>query len=351
MKAIVLTRHGPPSVLRLSDVSAPEPGEGEVRIRLRTIGVNYAEILSRKGLYGWAPKKPYILGMEGFGTIDALGRGVGGRSVGEAVIAGAQCGCYAEHVCVPEHQALPALEGFTAQENAAFAVNYVTAWVALFEMARLRPSDTVLVHAAAGGVGTAAVQLAKRFGCAVYGTAGADEKLGLVRRVGADAAINYRTGDFGAEVRRLTKGRGVDVVLELVGGDVYRKSLRLLAPTGRLVVAGFAGLDLCKWNPVSWWRTWRDIPRADVWKMVTGSYGVLATHIGYLLPQRERMRAIWTSLIDFRKRHEIRPVIGSVFSLERMADAHALMESRMSMGKIVVEIGNEAGPVARRPHG
>jgi len=339
MKAILLTRHGPPSVLRVSDVLAPSPGEGEVRVRLRTVGVNYAEILSRKGLYGWAPKMPYVLGMEGFGEIDALGPGVAGRVAGEAVIVGAQRGCYAEQVCVAEHQALPAIEGFTPQENAAFAVNYVTAWVSLFEMARLRPTDVVLIQAAAGGVGTAAVQLAKRLGCTVYGTAGADEKLELLQRLKIDAAVNYRTADFETEVRRLTNGRGVDVVLELVGGEVYRKSLRLLAPMGRLVVAGFASLDFKKWDPTSWWRTWRDIPRASIQKMVAQSYGVLAVHVGYLLPERERMASLWSDLVGFAQRHRIRPVVGSVFPFDRMAGAHAFMESRRSTGKIVVDVG------------
>src|SRR5512147_2344531 len=134
MKAILLTRPGPPSVLCASDVTTPSPGDGEVRVRLRTIGVNYAEILSRRGLYGWAPKMPYILGMEGYGEIDALGPGVEQRKIGEAVIVGAQQGCYAEQVCVRERQALCAIEGFTPHENAAFAVNYLTAWVSLFEM-------------------------------------------------------------------------------------------------------------------------------------------------------------------------------------------------------------------------
>jgi NADPH2:quinone reductase len=338
MKAILLTRHGPPSVLRVSEVSTPSPREGEVRVRLQRIGVNYAEVLSRKGLYGWAPKRPYILGMEGFGEVDALGPGVEGRRIGEQVIVGAQHGCYAEQVCVPAHQALPAVLGFTAEENAAFAVNYVTAWVSLFEMARLRPTDVVLVQAAAGGVGTAAVQLAKRLGCTVYGTAGADDKLELLLRLGADAAVNYRTTDFEAEVRRLTEGRGVDVVLELVGGEVYRKSLRVLAPMGRLVVAGFASLDLRRWNPFSWWRTWRDIPRTDIRDMAPRSYGVLATHVGYLLSERTRMASLWADLVGFVRRHGIRPVVGSVFGFDRMAEAHALLESRRSLGKIVVEV-------------
>ena len=337
MRAYLLARHGSPSVLQLSEVPTPEPGRGEVRVRLRAIGVNFAEVLSRRGLYGWAPRLPYVPGMEGAGEIEALGPGVTGRRIGEPVIVGAQRGCYAQAVVVPAHQALPALPELTLHENAALAVNYLTAWVSLMEMARLRPADRLLVQAAAGGVGTAAVQLAAAFGCTVYGTAGADGKLPLVKRLGAEAAINYRTTDFEAEIRRLTGGRGVDVVLETVGGEVFRKSLRLLAPTGRVVVVGFASLAFRRWDPRSWWRTWRDIPRARVGELAQHSTGLLAVHLGHLLPERDRLAGIWAEMIWYLKRHRIRPVVGSTFPFVRMAEAHALLESRRSTGKIIVE--------------
>lgn len=338
MRAIVLRRHGGPEVLRPVAVPEPVPKTGEVRVRVRTIGINYAEVLSRRGLYGWAPPLPYVPGMEAFGVIDALGPESRERRVGESVIVGAQYGCYAESVCVPEPQALPAMASFTAEENAAFAVNYLTAWVALLEMARLRPSDRVLVQAAAGGVGTAAVQLAKRFGCTVYGAAGSEAKLERLRRLGVDHAVNYRAGDFERELREVTAGRGVDVVLELVGGEVHRKSVRLLAPLGRIVVAGFASLNLKWWSPLSWWRTWRDLPRADVRQMATGSLGVLATHLGYLLEHRERLAALWRDLTGFVVGHGIRPVVGATFAFDEIGRAHTLMESRGSIGKIVVRL-------------
>ena len=338
MRAVTLARHGPASVLRVSAVPDPSPGPDEVRVHIRAIGLNWAEVLSRKGLYTWAPPLPYVLGMEAYGEIDAVGSGVGGRRVGEPVIVGAQTGAYAEAVCVHESQARPALEGLSPEENAAFAVNYLTAWVALFEMARLRPTDRVLVQAAAGGVGTAAVQLAKRFGCTVYGTAGSDAKVGALVRLGVDRAVNYRARDFETELRAASGGRGVDVVLELVGGEVFRKSLRLLAPFGRVVVAGFSSLDLRKWNPLSWWRTYRAIPRADVRAMAIASQSVGATHIGYLLPQRERMTALWAELTAFVIRHGIRPVVGSVFALDEIAGAHERLESRENVGKVVVRV-------------
>ena len=338
MRAYVLKRHGPPEVLRMSDRPLPEPGEGEVRCAVRAIGINYAEILSRKGLYFWAPKRPYIPGMEAFGVIESVGAGVSPDRLGERVIIGTQYGAYAEKVVVPQTQALPAIETYSDEENAAFAVNYMTAWVGLFELARLRPGETVLVQAAAGGVGTAAVQLAVNAGSRVFGTAGSENKIKLLKDIGTDSAINHRDTDFEEVIRKETGGAGVDLVFELVGGEVYRKSLRLLKPFGRMVVMGFASLDLKKWNPVSWWRTWRDIPRVGVARMGTASIGVMSSHLGYLLDQPELLRRIWERLTAFVQTHSIRPSVGSILPFDDMAGAHRLMESRRSTGKIVVKL-------------
>lgn len=338
MKAVMLARHGGPEVLRVSDVPEPVPGAGQVRVRLEAIGINYAEVLSRKGLYGWAPRLPYTPGMEGTGTIDAIGPGVIGRAVGERVIVGAQFGAYAEQIVVPATQALPAMPGYSTDENAAFAVNYLTAWVALVELARLRPDDRVLVTAAAGGVGTAAVQLATRFGCAVIAMAGSDEKLDRARTLGAVAGVNYRRPGFERALREAVGPEGVDVALELVGGDVHRAVWPVLAPFGRVVVAGFASLDLQRWNPLSWWRTWRDLPRADVQTLATGSHGLLATHLGYLLPDAPRLTRVWTELTAFAQAHGIRPVIAATFPFDEIAEAHRLLESRGSIGKVVVRV-------------
>lgn len=338
MRAIVLERHGGPETLRVRDVADPAPSPGQVRVRVDAIGVNYAEVLSRKGLYGWAPRMPYTPGMEATGTIDALGAGVAGRAVGERVIVGAQFGAYAERMVVPEPQALPAVDGYSVEENAAVGVNYITAWVSLMEMARLRPTDRVLVTAAAGGVGTAAVQIATRFGCRTVGLAGSDAKLEQIRALGAEAAVNYRGADFPARLREATGPEKFDVVVEVVGGDVFRAVWPVLAPFGRVVVAGFASLALQKWNPLSWLRTWRDLPKADIRTLAPASAGILATHLGYLLDDPPRLTRVWRELMAFVAAHGIRPVVGATFPFDRMAEAHRHMESRRSVGKIVVRM-------------
>lgn len=338
MKAYVLEKVGSPAVLKISDVASPEVGDDQVKVQIQSIGLNYAEIQSRKGLYGWAPNRPYIPGMEASGKISAVGAHIKGLEVGTSVIVVGQYGCYAEEVVVPASQILPVIQNFSSAQNAAFAVQFMTAWVGLFEICRLRSSDRVLIQAAGGGVGTAAVQMAKALGCEVFGTASQQAKLDLIRELGADHAINYQTQDFARVVRELTGGNGVDVVLEVVGGEVFRKSMDLLNPFGRMAVIGFASLNLNKLNPFSWWQTWKDIPRVKIDAMATASQVVGASHLGYLLKDTERMMKIWSRLQSFTLEHDLKPVIGHAFSFEDMAAAHELMESRKSQGKIVVHI-------------
>jgi NADPH2:quinone reductase len=338
VKAILLSRHGRPEVLSPVDVAEPEPQRDEVRVRVETIGLNYAEVLSRRGQYGWAPPLPYVLGMEAYGEVEATGPASSRRRRGEKVIVVGQYGAYAEKIVASEGRTVPAVAGYSPVENAAVAVNYLTAWVSLFEMARLRPRDRVLVQSAAGGVGTAAVQLAKRFGCTVAGAVGSDRKLETVRALGADFAFNYRVRDAAAELAGRFDPAGIDVVLALVAGEPYRAALRSLAPFGRVVVAGVAGLQLERWNPLSWWKAWHDLPRPDVRRMAVGSYGVLATHLGYLLRHSERLPRVWSELSAFLETQRIRPLVGAEFAFERMPEAHALMESRESVGKIVIRL-------------
>lgn len=338
MKAWMLKRIGGPDVLELSDVTSPEPGPGEVLIQVEAIGINYAEVLSRKGLYGWAPKRPYVPGMEAAGIVVGVGEGVPETRIGESVLCGMKHGAYAERVVVPSNRALVTLPGFTVEESAAFGVNFMTAWVSLMEMARLRPDDRVGITAAAGGVGTAAVQIAVAYGCRVVGMAGSDGKLERVADLGAAATVNYRRDDFVERLGEATADGRLDVVLEVVGGDVYRTCLEHLDNFGRLVVAGYAGLDYSRWNPWSWWTAWRDAPRLDIQDAAEASIGVLATHIGYLLRDEERLLSIWSDLTRFTVEHGLRPVVGRTYAFEELPEAHRFMESRKSVGKLVVNV-------------
>ena len=336
MKAVVLNKIGPPHVLKISDLEEPEPDINQVRINTQFIGVNYAEILSRKGLYGWAIKRPYILGMECSGIVDKIGENVSPELVGKKVIIGQQNGCYAEKVVAPVSQVIPALDHFSMEENAAFLINYMTAWVSMMELAHLQSDESFLVTAAAGGVGTAATQLAAAHHCTVYGLAGNDEKVDFLNTIGVKKAFNYNSERWTDQLKR--SDYGVDVILEMVGGDVYKQCLNLINPFGRLVVAGFASLNLRWWNPLSWWRTWRDIPRVQLAKIGEQSVGVFATHLGYLLKDENRLLKIYENLKSFLIKNNIKPVISRIYPLEEVAEAHAYIESRLSIGKVLLKI-------------
>jgi len=337
MKAILLSRFGGPDILKFVEKPDPLPATGEVRVKIEAIGLNYAEILSRKGQYPWAPRTPYILGMEGYGKIDMLGEGVKNRKIGQKVITGAMSGMYAEYVTVPVEQTIPPVPDFTPEENAAFGVNYLTAWAALFEDARVRKGDVVLVHAAAGGVGTAAVQLLVHAGCHVIGCVGSDEKRQMVKKLGAELVVNYNERGWENQIREKYTN-GVNVILNLVSGKVYRKSRELLAPLGKIVVVGLAGLEYKLINPVSIYRALLDLPRADIRQMFVRSYGISALHIGYLLPYSSVVDRLRKRLSSFVQKYKIRPVIGKVFYFDQMCEAHWFMESRANTGKIVVKI-------------
>lgn len=337
MKAYPLKRVGDAKVLQMTDW--PDPGtlaKDEVRVKVKSIGVNFAEILSRKGQYSWTVKKPYVIGMEAYGHIEAVGKGVDPSRVGEAVMCGMQYGAYAEYVNVKEYLAFPAFEKFSDAENAAFLVNYTTAWISLWRQAKVAPGETILVQAAAGGVGTAAVQLLKAHGCTVIGMASRKEKLDLLDRLGVDLTINYRTQEFDQVI--LDKDMRPDVVLELVGGDVFHKSYALVKPFGRIAVAGFASIPLKKWNPFTYIPTLKAMPRAKLMDMAKRSLGMYATHIGYLIENPSLVQENFYALADFVKEHGIRPVVGKEFGFSQVREAHEFIESRQSYGKVVLHM-------------
>ncbi len=335
MKAYQLRRTGKPRILRMEEIREPTPVGGEVKVKIEAIGINYAEILSRKGQYSWAPKKPYVMGMECYGEIVELGEGVSKYKLGDKVIVGQQYGSYAEYTCASEHLCFPAIDDFSPEENAAYLVNFMTAWIALKKLCRVEKGERVLIQAAAGGVGTAAVQIGSALGCEIFGTASKEDKLELIKKLGGKP-INYRTHDFYEAI--MNDGGRVDCVLETVGGDVFKKSMRLLDTFGRLVVIGFASMNLKIWNPFSWVKTYLDAPKVNMMKMAMESKGVFASHIGYLTENENLTSEIWNELKQFIEKYELRPVVGKVFSFDNLPESHKWMESRNSVGKLVVKL-------------
>lgn len=336
MKAVLLTRHGGPEVLRITDVALPQPRPNEVRVRIAFIGVNFAEVLSRRGVYGWAPQLPYILGMEASGVVDAIGDDVRTFSMGDAVVVGTQYGTYAEFICLPEDRVFPMPAGFSLREGAAFPVNYLTAWIGLMEMARLRPSDTLLVTSAAGGVGTAAVQIGANLGARVIGAAGRG-KQDAVRALGAAVALDYDDADWSQQLAAATDGRGVDVVLEMAGGPVYRTAVRNLAPMGRIVMAGASAAFPRSRNPLARIAALRNLPWPSIFDMVRRSYGVMNFHVGWLL-EAGVIGPHWRALVQFAEEHGIKPMISQEFAFDDIAEAHRALEQKRNIGKVIIRL-------------
>lgn len=322
MQAIEVTEYGPSDALEPVERETPEPGPGEVRIDVEAAGVNFADVQQRRGLYPGGPEPPYVPGLEAAGTVDAVGEGVD-REVGERVVAMVRGGGYAEYVTAPAASLFDVPAFMDLEEAAGFPVQFLTAWAVLHERGEVRAGERVLVHAAAGGVGSAAVQLADAADAEVFATASTDEKLDLAARLGADHTINYEETDFAAEVDVITDGAGLDLVLDGVGGDVFDRSLDALAPYGRLVTFGVAS-----GQPTS----------ADATRLLFENTSVVGFHLGRTMRHDpDRMLAAVPELTGLLADGTVEVVVGETFPLADAADAHEHVESRESVGKVVLE--------------
>ena len=336
MRQVVIPRFGAPDVLEMRELPDPSPGSGEVRIRIRAAGINFADILARLGLYPDAPKPPMVVGYEVAGKIDAVGGDVVAFAPGERVVALTRFGGYADTVVVPATQAFHFPDDLSDSEAAAVPVNYLTASLALYRMAALAPGETVLVHNAGGGVGIAATQLARLRRARVIGTASAF-KHDALRSFGVDYAIDYRHANVAEEVKKLTRGRGVDVILDPIGGRSFTDSYRMLAPLGRLIIFGLSaaapGERRSAWRAL---HAWISTPRFNPMSMINRNRGVFGLHIGHLWDERRQLAPLMDMLISELAAGRLTPVVARTFPLERAADAHRFIQSRANIGKVVL---------------
>ena len=336
MQQAVISRHGAPEVFEVRTAPDPVPGEGEVRIRVRAAGVNFADVLTRLGLYPDAPKPPVVVGYEVAGVVDGVGRSVTGISDGDRVVALTRFGGYSDTVVVPATQAFHFPEQLSDAEAAAVLVNYLTAALALYRMAALNVGETVLVHNAGGGVGIAATQLARLRRATVIGTASAF-KHDALRSFGVDHAIDYRHADVASEIRKLTKGRGVDVILDPIGGRSFTDSYRMLAPLGRLIIFGLSAA--APGERRSWWRAlqaWAATPRFDPLSMINRNRGIFGLHIGHLWDERRQVAPFVEMLMKEISAGRLTPVVARTFPLAQAAEAHRFIQSRGNIGKVVL---------------
>ncbi|MEX2106132.1 MAG: medium chain dehydrogenase/reductase family protein [Solirubrobacterales bacterium] len=341
MRAVVLTGTGGPEVLKVQERPDPLPGPGEVRVAVRAAGITFADTMARVGLYPDAPKPPCVLGYEFAGEIESLGEGVADRKPGERVMGGTRFGGQAELVTVPAGQVLPLPERLSFEQGAAFPVNYGTAYAALILMGGLREGDRVLIHAAAGGVGISATQVARNVGAEIFGTASA-AKHEAIRAQGVRHAIDYRGQDFEAEVMRLTEGEGVDLVIDALGPVSFRKDYRLLRSGGRLVMFGLSDASSAGRRSVpAALRSLLAMPLATMpwWKslaLMNENKGVFGLNMLAWWDREGDLDRVTEPLMADLEAGRLDPVVAEAFPFERAAEAHEFIAQRRNVGKVVL---------------
>ena len=325
MKAIEISEPGGPEMLRPCTRPVPEPGKGEVLVRVAAAGVNFPDVAQRRGNYPPPPGASDLPGLELSGEVAALGPGVTGPAPGDAVCALVSGGGYAEYCAVPVPQCLPVPDGLDMVQAAALPETFFTVWTNLFDGGRLRAGETVLIHGGSGGIGTTAIQIARAFGARVFATARTKEKCAFCEELGAERGIVYAEEDFVAVVRELTEKRGVDLILDMVGGDYLARNVRALAVEGRLVqIAVREGAEAT--IPLGLLMVKRLVLTGSTLRPRTvAQKGAIADALE---------REVWPLLAE----GSVRPVVHATFALDEAARAHALMESSAHIGKIVLTV-------------
>jgi putative PIG3 family NAD(P)H quinone oxidoreductase len=326
MTAIEIARFGGPEVLTPATRPVPQPQEGEILIKVAAAGVNRPDILQRTGGYAPPPGASDLPGLEIAGTVAALGSGVSGWTPGDAVCALVAGGGYAEYCAAPAPQCLPVPKGLDMIQAAGLPETFFTVWTNVFDRGRLKAGESFLVHGGSSGIGTTAIQLAHAFGARVFTTAGSAEKCAACRALGADVAVDYRTEDFVGAVGAATEGRGVDVILDMVGGDYIKRNLKILAVEGRLVQIAFLQGSTVELNLAPLMVKRQTLTGSTLRPRSVAEKGAIAAAL------KEK---VWPLLEAGR----IKPLIHATFPLADAAGAHRLMESSTHIGKIVLTTG------------
>jgi NADPH:quinone reductase-like Zn-dependent oxidoreductase len=330
MRAVVITKHGGPNVLKVQERPDPALGAGQVRIDVAAAGINFADVMARMGLYPDAPKTPCVVGYEVAGTILELGEGVEGFALGQRVLAGTQFGGYASQVVASASDVVALPDRLSFEQGAAIPVNYGTAWAALVGYGNVQPDERVLIHSAGGGVGIAATQIAKRAGAETYGTA-SPGKHARCEELGLDHAIDYTKSGW---ERGLPK---FDVILDAVGGKSFRTGYDLLRPGGRLVAFGASAVVSGeRRNPVTALRAVVRMPRFNMIKQMSESKAVIGLNMLSLWKDRGTLQPWIAPLREMLDDGTVAPVVAGAFSFEDAGAAQSMITERRNVGKVVL---------------
>jgi len=336
MRAIITTANGDVRVMKVEERPDPAPAKGEVLVRVKAAGLNFADILARQGLYPDGPPKPCVMGYEVSGVIEAVGEGVDRTGIGQAVIGMTRFKGQAELVAVAETQVFEKPSTLSFEEAAAIPVNYLTAWALLVVMGSLQSGEAVLIHNAGGGVGLAALDIAKHIGAKTFGTA-SPSKHSFLKERGLDHAIDYRNQDWLPALMKLTDGRGVELVIDPLGGKNWEKSYRALRSTGRM---GMFGMSVASASGIRGKlravKAIAQMPRFNPIKLINRNRGVFGLNLGHMWGEGEKVAAWTREIMRGVDAGWLRPHVDRTFSFDRIADAHRYLEERKNTGKVVL---------------
>jgi len=336
MKQVWIIATGGPENLQLREAPDLQPQAGELRIRVRASGINFADILARKGLYPDAPKLPAVVGYEVSGTIDAVGPQADTGWIGKEVFALTHFRGYADAVVVPQTLTFEKPAALSFEQAAAIPVNYLTAWQLLVVMGALKPGETVLIHNAGSGVGLAAIDIARHIGATIYGTASA-RKHAFLRQRGLHEPIDYTKLDWAREVTRLTQGRGVELITDPLGGSEWKKSYRALRHTGRLGMFGASTMTESRLpGPLKLLKVGLGMPWFNPVALMNQNRSVFGVNLGHLWHEAPKIEAWMKVLVDGVNAGWVRPHVDRTFPLAQAGEAQAYIESRKNTGKVVL---------------
>jgi NADPH:quinone reductase-like Zn-dependent oxidoreductase len=340
MKAVFITKPGGPGVVVVKETPNPVLKDGQALVRVKAAGLNYADVVIRTGFYPDAPAFPFIPGYEFSGTVEEV-RKTNRIRVGDRVVGVTMFGAQAEYIAVDEGQLLLIPDKLAYEQAAALPVNYLTAYFALYKLGHIRSGEKVLIHSAAGGVGSAATQLALAEGAEVYGTVSSSEKMDYLKKMGVRYPINYRESDFAEVVNRATSGKGVNLVLDSVGGSIFRRSLKLLVPGGRIICYGVT--DMMSGGRRKIWRVFIKYlvsPKVKVLDLIQNNRCICGLALNRLINDKESIMPTLARIVEMCADGIIRPFIGRCYSYAEASEGHAWLESGRSYGKIILNFNN-----------
>ena len=337
MQSVILTKYGAPEVLEVKELKDVEPNSNQVRVKVHYAGINFAEIMARMKLYPGGPKPGGILGGEVSGVIDKIGNNVEGLNIGDKVMGLTLGGSYTSHTCIDTNSIIPLPNNFNLDEAAAFPVTYITAYMMMFDLGNLQDGDTFLIHGAGGGVGTAAIQLAKTKNIKIIGTS-SSWKHDKITQMGVDKCIDYNKSNIEKEIMDFTDGKGVDLIIDPVGAKNWKISYKVLSKMGKLIIYGDQNLVKGdKLKPMVALKEMYSMPKYKPMDLMANNKAVMGYHLGRFKGHEWKVKRSIDNLIKLVKEYDLHPVVDSKFSYQDAAKAHRYIQDRKNFGKVLLD--------------